>query len=255
MMDAPDPDRYAIVRRAVLPLLVIAAFVVAWASGLLDLFSLSNAIMHRRQLLALITGNFALALASYMLFYAALVTISFPGASLLTVAAGFLFGGPAGAAATVIAATGGAAGIFLIARTSLGEPFARRAGPIVTTMVEGFNRNAFSYLLSLRLAPIFPFWVINIAPALFNMAFLPYVVATFIGIIPGTFAYAYIGAGLGSVISAQEQANPGCADAGACRIDPSELVTPQILLALSALALAALLPVLLRQMRRRDTDG
>lgn len=107
----------------------------------------------------------------------------------------------------------------------------------------------------LRLAPIFPFWLVNIAPALFDMRLRPYVVATFVGILPGTYAYAFIGTGLDSVIAAQEAANPGCAAAGTCHIEVSALVTGELVAAFVALAVAALVPVAVRRLRARKAGA
>lgn len=251
----PDPRGAGLPAvRLVLPLAIVAVLAAAWASGLLDKLSLSAVISHREALAAQIAANRPLALAAYVLLYAALVAISFPGASLLTLAGGFLFGGFAGATGTVIGATAGAVLIFLIARSSFGGSLEKRAGNFAARMAEGFRRDAFSYLLSLRLAPVFPFWVINIVPAILNMRLAPFALATFLGIIPGTFAIAYIGAGLGSVIESQERAQPGCAAAGTCHIDPNSLVTPQLVWALAGLAVLALVPVVAKRLalRRRQ---
>lgn len=231
------------------PAAILGALLLAWGMGWLDYVSLSSLIMNREMLVEYVAQHFVLALTIYFLLYAGLVAISFPGASLLTLAAGFLFGGPVGAGVTVFAATTGAILIFLIARTSFGNFLGEKAGPFIEKMVDGFNRNAFNYLLSIRLTPLFPFWVVNIVPALLNMKLLPYAVATFLGIIPGTFAYAYVGAGLGSVIAAQERADPGCAAAGTCSIDPSSLITPQIILAMIGLAIISILPVIVKKLR------
>ena len=148
---------------------------------------------------------------------------------------------------TVTAATIGAIIIFLIARSSFGEVFQARAGPFINKMTEGFQKDAFQYLLTLRLVPVFPFWVVNIVPALLNMRLLPYGIGTFFGIIPGTFAFTYLGAGLDSVIAEQEKSNPGCVDAGTCTIDPKALVTTDLLLALAALAALSFLPFVLKK--------
>lgn len=219
----------------------------AWKMGWFDQVSLSSLVRNREWLLAFVAAHALLSFGAYILLYALLVAVSFPGASLLTLASGLLFGGLAGGTASVIAATIGAAAIFLAARSSFGQLLQRRAGGFVGRLAEGFRRDSFSYLLFLRLTPIFPFWVVNIVPALLNMRLGPYVAATFVGIIPGTFAYAFVGAGLGSVIAAQEQANPGCGKAGACSIDVSALITPQLLIAFTALGFAALIPVALRR--------
>lgn len=223
--------------------------------GWFDFISLSSLIMHREAIGAFIGENFILGIGLYILLYAALVAISFPGASLLTIAAGFLFGGIVGAAATVIGATAGAAVIFLIARTSFGDALEKKAGRFVDKMRRGFQKDSFFYLLTLRLTPIFPFWVINIVPALLNMRLLPYTLATFLGIIPGSLAYAYIGAGLDSVIMAQERANPGCAAAGTCEIDPGALVTTEVLIAMGGLAFIAILPVIVKKLRNKPAES
>ncbi|MFZ1815599.1 MAG: VTT domain-containing protein [Rhizobiaceae bacterium] len=239
------------IRRLAAPVILVLALLFAWMGGLFDYFSLSSLIMHRFALAHSVAGNLPLALATYFAIYALLVAISFPGASLLTLAAGFLFGGVLGGAVTVFAATTGAALIFLVARSSFGEFLGNRAGPFVSRLVDGFNKDAFNYLLTLRLTPVFPFWVVNIVPALLNMKLGPYVLATFLGIIPGTFAYSYIGAGLDSVITAQEKANPGCGAAGTCTIDPGSLVTREIILAMVGLAIVSILPVVLKRVRAR----
>ena len=241
---APKP-----LRRFLPAIAVVCLLLVAWLLGWFDFVSLSSLIKHRGALAEQVAANHLLAFVVYFLLYAILVAVSFPGASLLTILGGFLFGGLIGGTLTVLAATCGAAIIFLIARSSFGELFRQRAGPFVARMIDGFNRDAFNYLLFLRLVPLFPFWVVNIVPGLVNMRLAPYVAATFLGIIPGTFAYAFIGAGLDSVIAAQEAANPGCAAAGNCRIDPSALVTYQLLIAMAALAVVALLPVIIKKLK------
>ena len=116
-------------------------------------------------------------------------------------------------------------------------------------MIEGFQKNAFQYLLTLRLTPLFPFWVVNIVPAMLNMKLSSYALATLLGIIPGTFAIAYIGVGLDSVIAAQEAVNPGCANAGTCSIDPKALITKDIIFALAGLAFLSFLPFIISKLK------
>jgi uncharacterized membrane protein YdjX (TVP38/TMEM64 family) len=238
-------------RRWIAPAIVVALLGLAWLFGLFDLFSLSSLIRHRLELQEFVEMHLWGGIALYVLVYAGLVAISFPGASLLTILSGFVFGGILGGTLTVIAATLGASAIFEIARSSFGKTLENRTGKFVERMRAGFRENSFFYLLTLRLTPVFPFWVVNIVPALLGMKLWPYALATFIGIIPGTFAYSYIGAGLDSVIMAQEAANPGCASAGTCEIDPSALVTPQVLIAMAALGAISLLPVAVRKWKSR----
>jgi len=246
---APSRTKLGAVRKW-LPLVVLVALMaLAFSQGLHKQLTLSNLIMQRQELAAFVDQNLILALAAYFLIYAAAVALSFPGASLLTVAGGFLFGWVLGGIATDFGATLGACAVFLVARSSFGEMLTERAGPFVSRLAEGFRKDAFHYLLFLRLTPVFPFWLVNIAPAIFKMPLSTYALATFVGIVPGTFAFTFIGSGLDSVIAAQEAADPGCAAAGTCQVDVSALVTPQLLAAFVALGIASLIPVVLKKLR------
>ncbi len=240
-------------------LLVVGLLIAAYLFGLHEHLSLTNLIKQRELLGNFVSENLLLAVGAYMLIYIVLVAISFPGGLALSITAGFLFGWVIAGFSTVTAATIGAIIIFLIARSSFGEVFQARAGPFINKMTEGFQKDAFQYLLTLRLVPVFPFWVVNIAPALLNMKLLPYSIGTFVGIIPGTFAFTYLGAGLDSVIAEQEKANPGCVDAGTCTIDPKALVTTDLLLALAALAALSFLPFVIKKLtasgKRRETTA
>ncbi|MEM9331290.1 MAG: TVP38/TMEM64 family protein [Pseudomonadota bacterium] len=196
-----------------------------------------------------VAENLLLALLGYIVLYTVLVAISFPGASLVTMASGLLFGTILGGFVTVIGATLGAVIIFLVARSSFGDFLQTKAGPFMNRMVEGFQKDAFQYLLTIRLTPVFPFWVVNIVPALLNMKLAPYAIATFIGIIPGTFVYASIGTGLDSVFKNVETTQPGCVDTNACEFDLKSLVTPEILYALAGLAIISFLPFIIKKIR------
>lgn len=232
-------------------LLIIVAFAAAYKYGLHEHISLSNLIQKREELANFVEANLFAAIAIYMLIYIAVVAISFPVGLPLSITAGFLFGWVLAGFATVTAATIGAIIIFLIARSSFGEVFQARAGPFINKMTQGFQKDAFQYLITLRLVPAFPFWVVNIVPALLNMRLAPYALGTFIGIIPGTFAFTYLGAGLDSVIQEQERLNPGCADAGTCSIDPKAFVTPELLTALLALGVLSFLPFVIKKLKRK----
>ena len=184
-----------------LPLVLLGAIALQfWLYGGVDYLTQELA-EHRGTLLAWVSQNYAAALAGYMLIYALFVALSLPAAAPLTLAGGFLFGWLAGGLAAVFAATLGAVAIFLLARTALAEPLAHRAGPWLDRLRAGFKEDAVGYLLFLRLVPAFPFWLVNLAPALLGVSLRDYVVATFIGIIPGTFALALTGAGLDSVLA------------------------------------------------------
>ena len=229
--------------------LIALCMVAAWLMGWHEYLTLNELIRNRMTLVDFVASNTLLALAIYGTLYVLAVTLSFPGASLLTIAGGFLFGWVLGGIATVFAATFGATLIFLVARSSLGAALTRRAGPFLERLAAGFQENAFNYLLFLRLTPVFPFWLINIAPAMLKVPLSTYALATLIGIVPGTFAFAFIGSGLDSVIAAQETANPGCALEGTCSVDVGALVTPELIGAFFALGIAALIPIGLKKLK------
>ncbi len=241
--------------RAWLPLLIlVAGLAFALAQGWHRYLSLSVLIQERANLQHFIESHLLLGVGAYVGLYALAVALSFPGASLMTIVGGFLFGWFYGGGLTALAATVGAIAVFLAARSSLGAFLSARAGPFMSRMADGFREDAFNYLLFLRLTPIFPFWLINIAPALFQMRLSPYALATFIGILPGTYAYSFLGAGLDSIVAAQEAANPGCAAAGSCEIELSALITPQVIIAMIVLGLVSLLPIAAKKMRRTNKN-
>lgn len=227
-------------------LLMLAGFSQGWHRQL----NLATLIMERARLIDMVHGNLLVSAIAYIGVYIVTVALSFPGASLITIVGGFLFGWLLGGTLTAFGATAGACLIFLAARSSFGAALKAKAGPFINRLASGFRENAFHYLLFLRLTPIFPFWLVNIAPALFDVRLRIYAWATFIGILPGTFAYSFVGTGLDSIIEAQEAANPGCAAAGSCKIDLSALVTSEIILAFAALGVVSLIPVVVKKLRK-----
>lgn len=241
--------------RHYLPLAILMVLMgVGFANGWHEQLTLSNLIKNRIALRTFIENQFVLAMLAYCGLYIVAVALSFPGASWITVAGGFVFGWLLAGTLTAFAATIGATIIFWIAKSSLGEALSKKAGPFIHKLGEGFRENGFSYLLFLRLVPLFPFFVINLVPAFFSISTPTYVVATFIGILPGTFAYALFGEGLDSLIKAQEMANPGCADRGDCDIDLSAAVTPEIVAAMVALVVVSLMPIAIKKYRDKYRD-
>ncbi|CAE7205096.1 merA [Symbiodinium microadriaticum] len=207
-----------------------------------------------------VTGNFALAVLTYTIVYAISVALSLPGGAVLTILAGFLFGQIGGGVIAITGATIGAVGVFMIARTSLGEPLATKAGPWLDKMRDGFNDNAMSYLLFLRLVPLFPFWLVNLAPAFLGVSLRIYVIGTFVGIIPGTFAFAFLGSGLDSIIEEQRAVYDACLagpDAASCEftLNAGALITTELLVAFAALGLVALIPVVWKKFKGAHGRG
>ncbi len=234
---------------------ILIAMIVILATGLHRELSLETLVRHRAMIDGFVAEHGPAAVAAFTGIYVVAVALSVPGAIFLTICGGILFGWPIGSLAAIVGATTGATLIFLIARTACGESLVRRAGPRAEKIAQGFRADAFSYLLFLRLVPIFPFWLVNLAPALVGVRLRTFVAATAIGIVPGTFAYALVGAGLDSVIRAEGAAFRACLAAGGsdCRLDFDmyTALTPQLLVALAALGIIALIPILVRRRRGR----
>jgi|APTNR8051073442_1049403.scaffolds.fasta_scaffold08599_1 uncharacterized membrane protein YdjX (TVP38/TMEM64 family) len=225
-----------------LPILLITAagvlvFVLGW-DRYLSFEALSD---NRERLLAWRDSHFIVFCLMFMLVYAVVIALSVPGGVWLTIAGGFVFGAAVSTALVVVAATAGACGIFLAARYAFSKPLRARMGPSIKRMEDGFRDNAFSYLLVLRLIPIFPFWLVNLVPAFLGVPLRTYAAGTFIGIVPGSFVYSLVGSGLGAVFDAGQKP------------DLNIIFQPQVLAPLIGLALLAMLPVAYKHLRRRRT--
>ncbi len=236
-----------------LPLALIAVvMIVGFSQGWHKLLSI-NALVENRELLGqFVENNFILTLLGFSVLYILSVTLSLPGAVILTLAGGFLFGWFVGGIIIVISATIGATLLFIAAQSAFGAALREKAGPLVGKFAEGFEKDAFNYLLFIRLVPLFPFWLCNLAPAILGVKLRTYVLTTFLGIIPGTFAFALTGSGLNSIIDSYRETNPDCAGNADCAADISLSLffTPEILYAFAALGVVALIPVLLKRLRK-----
>lgn len=217
-----------------LPLILIVLLIGAvWASGFMDMVNLEAVKAQRGQLLDTVGAHPVLSAAAFVVLYAAAVALSLPIATVLTLLGGFLFGRWLGTLLIVIGATAGASVIFLIARSALGNTLRKKAGTLYNKIAANMEKNAVGYMLFMRLVPLFPFFAVNIVPALFNVRLLPYVLTTFLGIIPGTFVYANVGRELGTIESL------------------SDLASPATLTAFTLLGLFALIPTLYKQFKGR----
>lgn len=212
----------------------VALIALAWGSGLTEEVSLEAIKGQRTRLLSEVSAHPVLGVGVFVFLYSAAVALSLPVATVLTLLGGFLFGSFIGTAAIVIGATTGATILFLIARSTIGSALREKAGPFYDKIAANMERNAVGYMLFMRLVPLFPFFLVNIVPALFNVRLLPYVLTTFVGIIPGTFVYANVGRELGTIGSL------------------SDLASPRTLVSFSLLGFFALIPTLYRQVRGRN---
>jgi len=226
--------------KRLLPLLAVAGlFAAFFGLGLNRYLTLETLHDHDAALHAYVARHPVLSASAFVMTYALVVGLSLPGGAIMTIAGGFLFGLWTGALLSVVGATAGAIVIFLIARVAVGDLLRARAGPFMARMATGFERNAFSYLLFLRLIPAFPFWVVNLVPALLGVKIRSFVAATAIGIIPGTLAYAAVGDGLGLYFKAGSEA------------PLSQVFSPEMIAVRVGLAVFALLPIVVRWAMRR----
>ncbi|HXH71595.1 MAG TPA: VTT domain-containing protein [Mariprofundaceae bacterium] len=225
--------------KRILPVVLLLVGLALFFAFHLDRFiSLEALAHHRADLIGWVGQHRLLAPLAYIVVYIVVVAFSLPVATVMTLAGGFLFGAAAGTLYAVSGATIGATLLFLIAKTSVGDLLLAKAGGGLKRMQQGFADNALSYLLVLRLIPLFPFFLVNLAPAFLGVSLRVYVFATFFGIMPAGFVYALAGAGIGDVL-----------DQGGS-LSVSGILTPQILGALAGLAVLALLPVAYKRFRR-----
>lgn len=235
--DAPRP---AFSWQRLLPLAVLAAGLAAFfLFDLDDYLTFDSLRQHRAWLLRQVAESTVVTSLIFVAIYIAVVAFSLPGGAVMTITAGFLFGQWLGTAYVIVAATVGATILFLAARTALGDVLRARAGAFLKKMEAGFQENALSYLLVLRLIPIFPFFIVNLVPAFLGVGLRTYAIATFLGIIPGSFVYATVGAGLGSIF-----------DAGG-KFSAASILTPEIVTALIGLAILAMLPVAYKKLKAK----
>lgn len=229
---------------------LLALFTVLLAvqfSGVGRYFSLAELQRQEATLRGFIEAHEVLGVLAFVLLYMAVAALSIPGALVLTLAGGFLFGIWLGGMATVVGATLGAVILFFAVRTSLGASLrvrAERSGGPLRSIMEGLRAGAFGYILTLRLAPVAPFWLVNVAAGLADAPLRPYVLATFLGIMPATFIYSGVGAGIGRIVAQGGEPNLGV------------ILEPLVLGPLVALALLSLGVTLFqrwRASRRRAT--
>jgi uncharacterized membrane protein YdjX (TVP38/TMEM64 family) len=212
---------------------------VAWKTGAVQALYWPSLVAHRAEWAADVAAHPIAAPFAFLGIYAVAVALSLPVGLWLSLLGGLLFGTVLGGALTVLAAGTGAVILFLLTRGLLAPFFEDKlAGPIAKIR-PGLERDGFSYLLALRLMPVFPFWLVNLAPALIGMRLAPYAAATFIGMVPTSFVFNAVGAGLGATLSDGN------------RPSAMILLQPNILLPLLGLAVLAMLPALWRQWQTR----
>jgi uncharacterized membrane protein YdjX (TVP38/TMEM64 family) len=221
---------------------LIAGFILFFVTGLDQYITFEALREHRTWLLEQVETNALITSLTFMVIYILVVAFSLPGGAILTIIGGFLFGLVFGTTFVVISATIGATALFLVAKTTIGDALKARMGPWLQKMEQGFQENAFSYLLAMRLIPLFPFFVVNLVPAFLGVQLKTYFLATLIGIIPGSVVFIQVGAGLGSILDSGKE------------FSVSNILTLDVILALCGLAILSLLPILYKKLKGRNTS-
>ncbi len=218
-------------------LLIVAVFAGAiiafFALGGHQYLTLETIKSNRDALRAFSNAHLLLTIAIAFGVYVLAVMASLPGALLLSLTCGFLFGRWLGTVVIVCAATLGATIVFVAARYLIADWARSRLGGVGQKINEGFCENPFSYMLFLRLVPAFPFFLVNLAPAFTNIKLSTYIAATAIGIIPGSFVFANLGETLGTIDSL------------------SGLVSKETLIAFALLGVLSLVPVAIKKVKSR----
>jgi uncharacterized membrane protein YdjX (TVP38/TMEM64 family) len=228
---APDAPRGARWKKIVLGVVVLGALTAGLVWG--GHFDFETLKAHRAELLAYTHAHYAAMLVAVLVVYTVATAISFPMGIVMTFAVGFLFGRWVGTALVVLAASVGATLAFLSARYLFADFAKRRMGPRLQRLARGFEKDAFNYILFVRLVPVFPFWLMNLVPAFTPVSARTFFAATLIGILPGTFVFANVGESLARIES------------------PRDLVGAQTLFALALLGAMSLVPILIKKLRTR----
>ena len=249
--DLPENVQSGTQMKRWLPLiLLLAAFVLFFALGLHRRLTLDELALRYAQLNLFLRHNYLAAILISILTYLVVTAASLPVATLLSITIGLLFGWVVGAAIIVLGATLGASILFFVARLLLHDFFEKKAGRFLKVMAHGFQENAVSYMLFLRLAVVIPFSLVNVVPAILGVRFSTYFWTTAAGIIPGTIAYAFAGEGLRSIIG--ERAAACIVKVAPCGqpFGAADIITREMLIAFVLLALVSLLPVVLKGLKK-----
>lgn len=225
-----------------LPILIIFVGMASiYFSGVYHYLSLDSLRMYHETLKKFV-GMYPVAVPIvFCLVYIISTALSVPGAVFLTLLGGYLFPQPFSTIYVVISATIGATLIFLAARSALKEALKKKAGPFLQNMEKGFQENAVSYLLFLRFVPLFPFWIVNIAPAFFAVSLITFMWTTLVGIFPGTLVYTLAGGGLEQILDNNEVFSLG------------KVFNIQIKIALALLGIVALAPVIWKKFKKNNS--
>jgi uncharacterized membrane protein YdjX (TVP38/TMEM64 family) len=214
----------------------VAIAVIVHVSGVIDFFSADFILAKRRAFQDFAAAHPVLAPLTYLAVYIAVAALALPVAAILSMLGGFLFGVWLGSVLVLVSATAGALIVFALARSAIGQPLRRKAGPLYEKIAADMRENEFGYLLFLRLVPLFPFFLVNLVAAMFDMTIRSFLLASIVGMAPGTVIYVNFGQQIGTIANFHD------------------LLSPGVLLALSGLGLLALTPSLYRRWTKRSSN-
>ena len=243
MSETPPAPSMSVWKRFAPLAVLVAGLLAFWVFDLGRFVSFEGLHVHREALTAWVAARPISGGVVAAVGYALIVAFSLPIASLMSLVVGFLFGQIWGTVIVVVGATVGALAVFTAARSALGGGLRARTGPFVRRLQAGFQANAWSYMLILRLVPLFPFWLVNIVPAMLQVPACVFVLTTAIGIVPGSFVFVGLGNGLGHILEAGEL--PGLA----------VFAAPEVLMPLVLLAALSALPILYKRWRGAPGTG
>ncbi|NGX58426.1 MAG: hypothetical protein K940chlam3_01333 [Chlamydiae bacterium] len=218
---------------------IVILMVTAYFLGIADYFTYEQIQKHHMTLTRYVSENFVLMSFIFILSYLVSTSLSLPIGIYLSLIGGFMFPQPFSTIYVIIGATAGASILFWAARTAFSDFLRKKASPFLSKMEKGFNENAASYLLFLRLVPAFPFWLVNLAPAFLGVNYLTYLWTTALGILPGVVVFTQFGAGLGAVFEGNQE------------FSIENILNRDIKIALGALAIFVLIPVVIKKLRKK----
>jgi uncharacterized membrane protein YdjX (TVP38/TMEM64 family) len=225
-----------------LPLLVLGVGFVAFFWLGFDRYLSFQALKDNKDLLSQWRDeNYFMAVLSFVGAYGVLSGISVPIGLWMTLAGGFMFGTLAGGFLSLLGATLGAMVIFFAARFTLADVLKEKCGATIAKMEVGFKENQLSYMLMLRLVPMFPFWLVNLVPGFLDVSPRTYIIGTLFGMIPGAFIYASVGNGLSTVFESGSEPDLGI------------IFSPNLFIPIMGLAFLALIPAIYKKFGKSKT--
>lgn len=238
-----EPLKYSFTVRKVIPVVALTGAITVFFAMGFDRYLSFEALRDNQKLMTdWHHDHYLMTVILFVLTYTLVVALSLPGAIWMTLAGGFIFGTLQATVYVVFSATLGALIVFVLAKFCFEDFFRAKAGKVVKKMETRFKSNAFSYLLFLRLVPVFPFWLVNLVPPFLGVPVQTFIIATALGIIPGTAVFCWVGSGLSVVLDAGDT------------LDPLEiLLHPEIISPIVGLGILSLIPIVYKKLKNNSS--